>query len=331
MKRFSAVLLTACFLLLSCGKDTDAPAVTPTNMGSVIVSLDGLAEGEYGTISAGGVGSAVEADHYPIFVNGSILSGAPSENCTFYYDGVTDPAVDIGMLADAYCGFTELKITDSGITLRYRYGIYGAGEVIRDSDLTVVTLSEGSDLAEMDQNTVTLSAAVKITENEDGSKTVFLPYEDAAKVLDLNVSFYDSANTAAWEGHDQTDGAAYYLSGTPHLMFWKYPEDAKVFTEEEAVEIARGTLIAAYENNYGQFVPLSEEECDSIGGDQGFYNREIQNLEVTGENDRFWRIPFVYDFLVDKYTGDVLTQYNGMSEVFTRFDPYANGALMFPG
>jgi hypothetical protein len=52
---------------------------------------------------------------------------------------------------------------------------------------------------------------------------------------------------------------------------------------------------------------------------------------VKSENDRYYVIPVVYDFWVDKYRGDVYTFYNGIVMQINIFDPNAEGALAFPG
>ena len=116
------------------------------------------------------------------------------------------------------------------------------------------------------------------------------------------------------------------------MVFWRYPESASVIPEEEALEKLETQLIRAYENTYGTFVPLEEEPASSpYPGDDVMFRWKIAHLEAASETDRFYRIPFVWDFLVDKYTGDVIVHYNGDSQTFHRFNPESPGALAFAG
>jgi len=127
-------------------------------------------------------------------------------------------------------------------------------------------------------------------------------------------------------------GEPFYLANQPHLVFWRYPKSVPVITEEEALDKLEAKLIQAYEATYGTFVPLEEEPAYSpYPGDDVMFRWKIPHLEVASETDRFYRIPFVWDFLVDKYTGDVIVHYNGESQTFHRFNPESPGALAFAG
>ena len=57
----------------------------------------------------------------------------------------------------------------------------------------------------------------------------------------------------------------------------------------------------------------------------------ILNLRVSAENDRYYVLPVVFDFWVDKYTGDVYVFYNGLEMNIYLFDPNEPGALAFAG
>lgn len=332
MKKLLIAALMTC-LLVSCGISNEPVAVAPTNMGDVTFSFDGLIEGESALITTGTIAATVASDNYPIFYNGNVLPA----DVTFYYDSTTEPMVDFCALIDEICGYSDISRGDDSWIIRYSFKIYGAHESINPKDLVMLTFDIGSDTVNVGGNNVTVTVPVSMTARADGIMTIMLPYTDAAKILGLETHFYGSEDVEAWGRNpdtnivEQANGSPYYISGTPHLMFWNYPESAEIFTADEAVEIARGKLITAYEQKWGQYSPLTPEECDALGGDQGHLNEKIQELTVTSENDRFYRIPFWYDFLVDKYTGDVITQYNGIVEVFRRFDPYSEGALTFAG
>lgn len=330
----TVVMLTA-MPMTSCGTSVEPETPAPTNMGDVIFNFDGLIEGENASFTIGGIESAVEKDHYPIFFNGSVL---PADT-TFYYDGTTEPLVDICAVISEICGYSNISRGSDSWLIQYSFKSFGMHQAINPKELVMLVFDIGSDVVKAGGNSVAVTSPISMTIGNDRKTTIMLTYRDAAKVLGLETYFYGSEDVNAW-GRDmengtvrQTNGAPYYLSGTPHLMFWNYTESegAVMLTSDEAVEIAREKLITAYEQKWGQYTPLSQKDSEAIGGDQGYFNEKIQELTVTSENDRFYRIPFMYDFLVDKYTGDVITQYNGMSEVFRAFDPYDEYALTFAG
>ena len=166
---------------------------------------------------------------------------------------------------------------------------------------------------------------------------IWVTAEDAAMLLGAEYAMY---NTGPYSYTNENGermlyypfGEPYYLSNEPHLVFWRYPKNAPVLTEEEALDILETQLTQAYENRFGTFVPLEEEPASSpYPGDEVMFRWKIAHLEIGAENDRFYRIPFVWDFLVDKYTGEVIVHYNGIDQFFHRFDPESPGALAFAG
>ncbi len=329
-KRIFSILILCILLCTSC--TTETPVVlASTNLHRAMVNLDvtSMKAGE-SFISIADTTYPTAMDEYPIFVNGSLSPAF------FHYDGTSVPAVSLTELTTSLCGgtgFAEISGDENQMTVRYAIHVE-ANAALHSEDLTIIQLTEGTtDVIQTDANgeeTITLSGAVDLTVDEVGIPDVQLSYEDAAAVLGLAVSFYDAEDAAAWEGHTQTNGAAYYLNGVPHLMYWRYPEKAAPMEKEEAVRQVYGALVTAYENQWGPY-PVSGVPTEWTDREAEQMYRIVENLTVTDENDRFWRIPVVYDFLVDKYTGDIVTYYNGMSKVFAVFDPLAKGALAFPG
>ncbi len=115
----------------------------------------------------------------------------------------------------------------------------------------------------------------------------------------------------------------------PHIMISRYNENAKAISKEKAVDIVREQLITAYENRYGEYIPINaKEELERDGDD---IREAILNLRVSAENDRYYVLPVVFDFWVDKYTGDVYVFYNGLEMNIYLFDPNEPGALAFAG
>ena len=115
----------------------------------------------------------------------------------------------------------------------------------------------------------------------------------------------------------------------PHIMISRYDENAEPISREKAVDIVREQLITAYENRYGKYVPVNAEDVWERDGDD--IREAILNLRVSAENDRYYVLPVVFDFWVDKYTGDVYVFYNGLEMSIYLFDPTEYGALAFAG
>ncbi len=166
---------------------------------------------------------------------------------------------------------------------------------------------------------------------------IWVTAEDAAMLLGAEYAIYNTGpySYTAENGERMLYypfGEPYYLSNEPHLVFWRYPKNAPVLSEEEALDILETQLTQAYENRFGTFVPLEEEPASSpYPGDEIMFRWKIAHLEIGSENDRFYRVPFVWDFLVDKYTGEVIVHYNGIDQFFHRFNPESPGALAFAG
>lgn len=143
-----------------------------------------------------------------------------------------------------------------------------------------------------------------------------------AEALNAQVSYFD--------GEDKSK--THIVVRMPHVMIGRYPDSVRKLSEEEAAEIVREQLIIAFEKKFGEFVPFGEDE--DVGGrlnEEASLRKIITNLAVESENGRYYSIPVVYDFWVDKYTGDVYTFYNGIVMAINIFDPYKEGALAFPG
>ena len=153
----------------------------------------------------------------------------------------------------------------------------------------------------------------------DGLKGDYFPLREAADAYPFTYLSYDP-----------TAAGKYMLMDTPHVMLWHYPDGAAAKTAEEATDHLESLLITAYENVYGTFTPY-DDAPPSLNQETEFLRWQIPRLSVESENDRFYIIPCVWDFYVDKYTDDVFTHYHGTDETFTKFDPMDENALRFPG
>lgn len=105
-----------------------------------------------------------------------------------------------------------------------------------------------------------------------------------------------------------------------------------VYTQEDAIKIVQEQVILAYENQYGQFTPSDVKPTSTMHTDDKEYLAyTIPRLTVSEETEKYYIIPVIWDFLVDKQTGRVLVYYNGLDPFAYVFDPMAEGALAFAG
>lgn len=282
-------------------------------------------------------------DYIPVFANGSLLTepdGMPAlparvtEDGTYLVDVMAILLTlypDAGYSLEGSPGFTEGETWSAGMD----YRIDGRNhEVIFRSPEKRVLLDKKEQPVSF---TLEMRKDLPVGYTEGPSWYIWVTPEDAALLLGAEYAFYNAGPTSII-GEDGKPhlyypfGEPFYLANQPHLAFWRYPESASVIPEEEALEKLETQLIRAYENTYGTFVPLEEEPASSpYPGDDVMFRWKIAHLEVASETDRFYRIPFVWDFLVDKYTGDVIVHYNGDSQTFHRFNPESPGALAFAG
>jgi len=284
-----------------------------------------------------------KTSYIPVFANGSLLAdrdGMPALPARVTEDGtylVDVMAVlltlypDAGYSLEGSPGFTEGETWSAGMD----YRIDGRNhEVIFRSPEKRVLLDKKEQTVSF---TLEMRKDLPVGYMEGPSWHIWVTPEDAALLLGAEYAFYNAGPTSII-GEDGKPhlyypfGEPFYLANQPHLAFWRYPESASVIPEEEALEKLETQLIRAYENTYGTFVPLEEEPASSpYPGDDVMFRWTIAHLEVASETDRFYRIPFVWDFLVDKYTGEVIVHYNGESQTFHRFNPQSPGALAFAG
>lgn len=163
---------------------------------------------------------------------------------------------------------------------------------------------------------------------EPVSEEEFLPADTLAELLGAEYSYYD--DTERCENNMTYSEDPHMLYSADHVMFGKYTGAPVEKTPEQAIEYLREQLIIAYENQYDTaFVPLSEKPEKNWGQDWDRWR--ISTLEILCETDRFYVIPYVWEFYVDKYTSEVYQMYNGLPNIITRFDFTKDGALSFAG
>lgn len=105
---------------------------------------------------------------------------------------------------------------------------------------------------------------------------------------------------------------------------------SSVLTKEQALKILKEQLIEAYENTYGEYIP-KKDDPGNMSGDKERLPYIIEHLEINAENDYYYTVPVIWDFRINKYTGDVYKYYNGRDNMMIHFDPSNPNALAFAG
>ncbi len=267
----------------------------------------------------------------PVFLNGSLVVGG---DIAVEYSGVDDYAVDFYALFRA---MYDNKSHSCERNPEHSYFKVDEPDVIESVEFVYET-------GEVFVNGVPKSWISFHTDTPEPNsfvQHVYLSPKDCAEILQLQTVIIKPNGAVhalfAYPSEETPDLSEYRVSG-PYLMneqqiiFSRYPEDAVPLTKEKALTKLQDALITAYEKNYGRFEPLTEEPVSSpYPGDEVMLRWQIPNLTVTGANDRFYRVEFMGEMLIDKYTGEIYRYYNGLAQFFVKFDPEDKGALMFAG
>lgn len=105
---------------------------------------------------------------------------------------------------------------------------------------------------------------------------------------------------------------------------------SNILTKEQAIKILKEQLIEAYQNTYGEYVPRADDP-GNMSGDKARLPYIIEHLEIKAENDYYYTVPVIWDFRINKYTGDIYKYYNGLANMMIHFDPSSPNALGFAG
>lgn len=101
-------------------------------------------------------------------------------------------------------------------------------------------------------------------------------------------------------------------------------------THEDAVLMLRYQLITAYERRYGKYIPRYDDP-GSMAGDKERLPFIIETLRVTKDDGEYYTVPVIWDFLIEKETGQIYKFYDGLDKMLIPFDPLDENALSFAG
>lgn len=272
-------------------------AVNSTNLAGVTILPAAESEDGSGSVKyADGTEEKIGEDYTALFINGSMIKDS---KLVISNDRTLAPVRLISEYfgADVKWDEAERKVTISD----------------KDSE---ISLYIGKNEFEHNGEASTMDVAPQII-----SDTTYVPLRFISEALGADVEYSDGKDLSK----------PYIIPRIPHVMISRYDEGVLQLSKEECVEKVRTELIKAYENKYGKFEPLSELPDDFKWDDATGLREIITNLGVSQENDRYYVIPVIFDFWVDKYTGDIYMFYNGYAMNISEFDPSAPGALAFAG
>ena len=109
------------------------------------------------------------------------------------------------------------------------------------------------------------------------------------------------------------------------------PDTDSGYSPEMALDKLRAELILAYQNTYGEYIPAAGEIPDQSMPDSEYLTYVIPNLSIKEETDLYYVISVIWDFWVDKKTGQIYKYYNGINPMLIPFDYTDPNALMFAG
>lgn len=101
-------------------------------------------------------------------------------------------------------------------------------------------------------------------------------------------------------------------------------------SQDDALLLLKFQLITAYERRYGKYIPRYDDP-GSMSGDKERLPYIIENLKITAEDSEYYTVPVIWDFLIEKETGQIFKFYDGLDKMLIPFDPLDKNALSFAG
>lgn len=156
-------------------------------------------------------------------------------------------------------------------------------------------------------------------------RTVYVPLKDFFQLYGYNVVYTNGEKVKV----DEYPVIPLYQQ----IMVSNYSDMKKTLTKEEAIKIVQDQLKIAYKTRFKEKYKDPDENVDRMNpNEKDEWRLKInEGLKIKAENDRYFIIPVVWDFMVDKYTGEVYTFYQGQTFEYKLFDPQSEGALAFAG
>lgn len=295
-----SIMLTIIFLIAfsvrTFAEDVD-DTMPNTNIDKTSIYLyEGMDDIERYIIYGDSTKETISKDFIGLFINGSIIKNA-------------------NLITENERILLPIRIVTENLGARIDWDSKTRKVTIIDAESTIQLFIDKKN-AKINGKEYNLDVAPKIFNNR-----TYVPIRFVVEALNAKVDYFDGKDTTK----------PHIVERMPHVMISRYPSNVKILSKEEAIQKAREQLIIAYEKKFGEFIPLAENEEPSKEDDKAILRDVISNLTIKSENDRYYVIPVMYDFWIDKYTGDVYTFYNGLVMLINIFNPYDEDALSFPG
>ena len=101
-------------------------------------------------------------------------------------------------------------------------------------------------------------------------------------------------------------------------------------SSDDAFSLLKNQLITAYLLTYGEYIPRYDDP-GSMAGDKERLPFIIETLRVTKDDGEYYTVPVIWDFLIEKETGQIFKFYDGLDKMLIPFDPLDKNALSFAG
>lgn len=169
----------------------------------------------------------------------------------------------------------------------------------------------------IDDGSVKLNAADVELDKDPAiiNDVIYVPVDFLQKALSANVEYLE--------------GKRGIVDRVNQLIVSKYPAGVTALTEEEALEVARGQLIFAFERMYDDYKPYSEEETLNEEVRSAILRKRITGLEIKGESDRYYIIDVGNELWVDKYTAQLYVYSNELAVSIREFNPFSDLAFVY--
>ncbi|WP_324825542.1 copper amine oxidase N-terminal domain-containing protein [Sinanaerobacter sp. ZZT-01] len=296
MKKTAVILCALLMMLIGiCGCSNSEPPslIGSTNVDGLEIQPNTIGTDEAHITYSDGVTENIPEEYVALFINGSIMKHEGIQ----IQDGV--PMLPIKLISEEL----NQKVSSDGES------------ILISGDSNEIKLLPEEKKAILDDEEYTLEIAPKFF-----GKTLLVGLNDLSKLLNVDTVYYD--------GTDESE--THIIQNLPQVMISTYPDEINSITKEEALEILKEQLITAYENQFGEFTEQKTKPALTNENNE-MLRYIISNLSVTSENDRYYVIPVVFDFWIDKYTGEVYVYYNGLVMTVHLFDPNSENALVFAG
>ncbi len=218
------------------------------------------------------------------------------------------PASDRRMWEEDSFGYLDGVSVYCGEIGDFRWAFVATGPVMSSSNLNLCTSKDGGRTWYVDNSLRSISKGIVADAYFVSESEAYIVYSGGgygrgfSKTTDGGIT---------WE-HSTEFGSALPLS------------------EKDALSMLKNQLKIAYLNTYGEYTPRYDDPGEA-SGDRARLPYIIENLKITSDDGEYYTVPVIWDFLIEKETGNIFKLYRGLHTMLIPFDPYESTALAFVG